>query len=162
VAVCVSHAVKNNTLITFNTIYKMQQILWETADNEISVQKCDVYLATALKKVNNRSILYIPCCKVMVGFLQEKKIGSLVLYFNKHRDHYFYNFYCSLTKIVVFRLIIDNRIPKPCNKRLTVYIVTTVILNKALIYTLYFHVCMFTCCFLLQVYFLCLIFYMKF
>ena len=58
----------------------MQQILWETADNEISVQKCDVYLATALKKVNNRSILYIPCCKVMVGFLQEK-IGSLVLYF---------------------------------------------------------------------------------
>ena len=41
--VYVSHAVKNNTLITFNTIYKVQQILWETADNEISVQKCDVY-----------------------------------------------------------------------------------------------------------------------
>ena len=39
-----------------------QQLLWETADNEISVQKCDVYLATALKKVNNRSIFYIPCC----------------------------------------------------------------------------------------------------
>ena len=58
----ISHAVKNNTLITFNTIYKMQQILWETADNEISVQKCDVYLATALKKVNNRSILNIPFC----------------------------------------------------------------------------------------------------
>ena len=76
----------------------MQQILWETADNEISVQKCDVYLATALKKVNNRSILYIPCCKVMVGFLQEK-IGS-VLYI--HRDHCFYNFYCSLTKNLFF------------------------------------------------------------
>ena len=39
---------ENNALITFNTIYKMQQILWETADNEILVQKCDVYLATAL------------------------------------------------------------------------------------------------------------------
>ena len=62
VAVYVSHAVKNSTLINFNTIYKMQQILWETADNEISVQKCDVYLATALKKVNNRSILNIPFC----------------------------------------------------------------------------------------------------
>ena len=56
----------------------MQQILWETADNEISVQKCDVYLATALKKVNNRSILYIPFCFVAGGIFPTK-IVLLVL-----------------------------------------------------------------------------------
>ena len=118
-----------------------QQLLWETADNEISVQKCDVYLATALKKVNNRSIFYIPCCCCCYTYVWWDLFGS-----NAYVYLYVINdspkFILSSRKLVALLscLIIYNK--RNVNPLLYTISFVTIIINRTVIYTSYImHLC---------------------